>query len=127
MNKKSIEALAAHAEQLTGHPDDAQTPDLTDQEREQLAPLFQLAEQLYASMPRVQPPAAFVRSLRKELMEQTTHQLALEKRRRRRTMVIGAATAGSLVSIASLVGAIAFVVARLRARAQAQAIPVQTA
>ena len=127
MNKKSIEALAAHAEQLTGHPDDAQTPDLTDQEREQLAPLFQLAEQLCASMPRVQPPAAFVRSLRKELMEQTTHQLALEKRRRRRTMVIGAATAGSLVSIASLVGAIAFVVARLRARAQAQAIPVQTA
>ncbi len=126
MNKKSIEALAAHAEQLTGHPDDAQTPDLTDQEREQLAPLFQLAEQLYASMPRVQPPAAFVRSLRKELMEQTARQIALEKRRRR-TMVIGAATAGSLVSIASLVGAIAFVVARLRARAQAQAIPVQTA
>lgn len=127
MNEKSIlEALAAHAERLTGHTDDGQQTKLTDQEQEQLTPLFQLAEQLHASMPRVQPPATFVRSLRKEMMEQTARQFALKKRRRR-TVVIGAATAGSLVSIASLVGAIAFVVARLRARAQAQAIPVQTA
>jgi len=123
--KRMIKVLAAHADKLTGRPEAIQQVNVTDEERNQLAPLFQLAEQLHQSMPRIQPSAAFVRSLGRELMGQTEHRLALKKQWRR-VMVISAAAVGSLVSIASLVGAIAFVVARLRARAQTQALQTQT-
>jgi len=69
----------------------------------------------------VQPPAAFVHSLGKELADSAKRQIALTKRLRRAVMIVAAAL-GSLVSIASLVGAIIFVVVRLRARAQARAL-----
>ena len=126
MNKKlAIKALATHADKLIGRPESTQTIDMTDEERSQLTPLFQIAEQLHQSMPRIQPSAAFIRSLGRELIEQTEYQLALKKRWRR-TMVIGAATLGSLVSIASVVGAIVLVVTRLRTRAQARSLQTQT-
>ncbi|OQY23316.1 MAG: hypothetical protein B6I35_04030 [Anaerolineaceae bacterium 4572_32.2] len=103
MNKKRvIKMLAAHAEELIGRPEAMQQTNLTDEERGQLAPLFQLAEQLHQSMPSVQPSAAFVRNLGSELKERARNRLALKKRWRR-VAVIGAATLGSLVSIASLV------------------------
>ena len=123
---RAIKVLAAHADKLTGHPQAMQQISVTDQERSQLAPLFQLAEQLHQSMPPIRPTAAFVRSLGREMMEQTERQFALRKRWRR-VAVIGAAALGSLVSIASVVGAILFVIARLRARAQARAPQAQTA
>ncbi|MEA3339821.1 MAG: hypothetical protein U9R15_07630 [Chloroflexota bacterium] len=124
--KREIEALAAHAEELIGRPEAMQQTNLTDKERGQLAPLFQLAEQLHRSMPSVQPSAAFVRDLGNELRERAQRRLAL-KERWRRVAVIGAAVLGSLVSIASLVGAIVFVIARLRARAQTRSFQAQTA
>jgi len=123
--QRMITALAAHADKLTGRLEAMQQVSVTDEEHNQLASLFQLAEQLHQSMPPIQPSAAFVRSLGRELMEQTGRQFALKKRWRR-AMVIGAASVGSLVSIASLVGAIVFVIKQLRARAQTQALQAQT-
>jgi hypothetical protein len=73
----------------------------------------------------VEPSAAFVRSLGKELVDSAKRQITLKKRVRR-AVVIGAATLGSLVSIASVVGAIIFVIARLRARAQARTLQAPT-
>ena len=126
MNEKRIvNVLAAHAEELTGRPESMQQIGVTDEERNRLAPLFQLAEQLHKNMQPVQPSAAFVRSLGRELVDSAKRQVALKKRLRR-VMVIGAAAVGSLVSIASVVGAILFVIARLRARAQARALQAPT-
>jgi len=99
---------------------------LTDEEHSRLAPLFQLTERLQQSMQPVKPSAAFARSLGKELVDYAKRQIMLTKRVRR-AMLIGAAALGSLLSIASVVGAIVFVIARLRARAQARAIGSQHA
>lgn len=122
MNKKRMtEVLAAHADGLTGRPEAIQRLNVTSEERSRLIPLFQLAEQLQQSMRSVQPSVAFVRSLGKELVDNARHQIAFTKRLRRAVM-IGAAALGSLVSVASVIGAIVFIVARLRARAQARAL-----
>ena len=86
-------------------------------------PLFELAERLQHSMAPVQPSAAFVRNLGKDLMGKARRQIAVT-RRVRRIALIGAAALGSLLSIASVVGAIVFVMARLRARAQTRAFRV---
>jgi len=115
--KRATEALAAYTDVLIGRPE-ATRLRLTDEERAQLAPLFQLADRLQRNLKPVQPSAVFVRSLGKELAGKARSQSALAKRMRRR-MLIGAAAVGSLVSIASIVGAIVFVVARLRERARA--------
>ncbi len=122
MNEKRVtQVLAAHAEELTSRPESMQQIGVTDEERNRLAPLFQLAEQLHKSMQPIQPSAAFVRSLGRELVDSAKRQAALKKQLRR-VAVIGAAAMGSLVSIASVVGAIVFVIARLRARAQARVL-----
>ena len=123
--KRTTRVLAAHAEGLVGRPEAMQHINLTDEERSQLTPLFQLAEQLHWSMQPVRPSAAFVRSLGQELVNSAKRQVALTKRLRR-AVLIGAAALGSLLSIASVVGAIVFVVARLRARAQTRAIQAPT-
>lgn len=122
MNRKRMaEVLSAHAEGLTGRPEAMQRLNVTAEERSRMSPLFRLAERLQQSMQPVQPPAAFVHSLGKELADSAKRQIALTKRLRRAVMIVAAAL-GSLVSIASLVGAIIFVVVRLRARAQARAL-----
>jgi len=122
MNEKRMtEVLAAHADGLTGSPAAIQQVHMTNEERSRLAPLFELAERLQHSMPPVQPSAAFVQNLGKDLIDKARRQIALTKRVRRITL-IGAAALGSLLSIASVVGAIVFVVARLRARAQARTL-----
>ncbi len=126
MNKKQVvEMLATHAEGLIGRQETIQQIDMTDEEHGLLAPLFQLAERLQQNMQPVQPSAAFVCSLGKELVDNAHRQIALA-RQLRRVMLIGAAALGSLLSIASAVGAILFMVARLRARAQARAIHTPT-
>ncbi len=122
MNKRRMaEVLAAHAEGLTGGAQVMQRLSVTAEERNRLSPLLQLAEHLQQSMQPVQPSAAFVRSLGRELVDNARHQISPAKRPRR-TVVIGAAVLGSLVSIASVVGAIVFVVSRSRVRAQARTL-----
>jgi hypothetical protein len=123
--KRAAEILAAHAEGLIGHPKVMRQIDATDGEYTRLAPLLQLSERLQQDMQPVQPSAAFVRSLGQELVENAKRQITLTKRLRR-TVLIGAAALGSLLSIASVAGAIVFVVARLRARARAQAAHAST-
>jgi hypothetical protein len=122
MNKKrTLQALSMHADGLIGRSTPGPQMSLTNEERSQLTPLFQLAERLSQSMQPVQPSAGFVRSLGKELAGHAKHQVVLTKRMRK-TVLIGAAAVGSLVSIASLVGAIVFIIARWRERSQARAI-----
>jgi hypothetical protein len=123
--KRLAEVSAAHAEGLIGYPEAMQHIHITDEERSRLAALFELAERLQQSMQPVQPSAAFVRSLGQELVASAKRQITLTKRLRRGAL-IGAAALGSLLSIASVVGAIVFVVARLRARAQTRAIHAST-
>ena len=117
--RRTDEILSAHAEALLGHQQAMLRAGVTDTEQHELAPLFTLAEQLHQSMPPVQPSAAFVHSLGKELASSAQHQIAAAKRMRR-GVLIGAATVGSLVSIASVVGAIIYVISRFRARSHAQ-------
>ena len=122
--KRATEVLSAHAEELLGRPQAMRQASPTKEEVSQLAPLFQLAEQVYGTMQPVQPSAAFVHSLGQELMDGAKRQVALTKRLRR-AVLIGAAAVGSLLSIASVIGAVVFVIVRLRERAQART--VQTA
>lgn len=119
--ERVAKVLAAHAEGLIGRPEVMQQINVTDEERGRLTPLFQIAEQLCQNMQPVQPAATFVYSLGKELTDNAKRQVVLTKRLRRAAL-IGAAALGSLLSIASVVGAIVFVVVRLRARAQAQTL-----
>ena len=126
MGEKSFaEMLAAHADGLIGHREAMQASDLTTGEHGQLAPLFQLAGRLQQAMQPVRPSRAFVCNLRRDLASSAERQVAMAKRLRL-TLMIGAAALGSLVSVASVVGAIVFVVLRLRARAQTQVVRVTT-
>lgn len=115
--ERVVEALAAHAEALIGRQPATPPITLTDEERKELAPLFRLAEHLHRKMRPVQPSAAFVRTLGKELAKNAQRHVVLAKRKRKH-LVIGAAV-GSLVSIASIVGTIVFIIVRWRARSHA--------
>jgi hypothetical protein len=117
--ERAARLLAAHAEGLIGRREAMQQTAITDAEREELGPLFHLAEHLHQSMTPIQPSAVFVRSMGRELVNNARRQVALTKRARK-GLLIGAAAAGSLVSLASLIGAIVFVVVRWRARSHAR-------
>ncbi len=126
MNEERVaEVLAVHAEGLIGRPEAIQQIHVTDEERGRLAPLFQLAERLHQHMQPVHPSATFARNLGQELVNNAKRQIMLTKRLRRATL-IGAAALGSLLSIASVVGAIIFVIVRLRERTHARAIQAPT-
>lgn len=116
--RRADEVLAAHAETLIGRQEAMEQIHVTDSEHAQLASLFDLAKHLQASMPPVRPPSGFVHSLSRELARSAQHQIAAAKRLRR-GILIAAAAAGSLISIASIVGAIILLVSHLRARARA--------
>jgi len=126
MSKKRVtEVLAAHAESLIGLAEHPEQPDLTDRERSEVTPLFQLAERLHANMQPVQPPVAFIRSLKEELVEHARQHVAVTMRVRR-SVLIGAAALGSILSVASVVGALLILVPRLRARTQARVAQLPT-
>ena len=112
------DVLAAHAEALIGHREAMEEIHVTDSERAQLASLFDLAEHLQESMPPVRPPSGFVHSLSRELARSAQHQIEAA-RRLRRGILIAAAAVGSIISIASIVGAIILLVSRIRARSRA--------
>ncbi|MBC7226514.1 MAG: hypothetical protein H5T61_04715 [Thermoflexales bacterium] len=80
---------------------------------EQEAILAQISEQLQRWLVPVEPPPAFARSLKRELIDAARRQ---HKRahRLRRILVVGAAVIGSVASVAGLT---AFLVLRRRARA----------
>ncbi len=80
---------------------------------EQEATLVLISERLQRWLVPVEPPPAFVRSLKRELMEAARRQY-LRAHRLRRIVVVGAAIAGSVASVAGLT---AFLILRRRARA----------
>jgi hypothetical protein len=118
--ERTTSLLAAHAERLIGGPEAMQQMAMTDAECDELSPLFQLAEHLRERLTPVRPSATFVRSLSKELAKNARRRVALTKRVRK-GLLIGAAAVGSLVSVASVVGAIVFVIVRWRARSHTRA------
>jgi hypothetical protein len=120
-NKRATEVLSAHAEQLLGRPQAMRQANPTDEELDQLSPLFQVAERVHETMQPVQPSAAFIHNLGQELIDGAKRQVALTKRLRR-AVLIGAAAVGSLLSIASVIGAVVFLIVRLRERAQARTL-----
>ncbi|HDQ73805.1 MAG TPA: hypothetical protein ENN19_17165 [Chloroflexi bacterium] len=124
--KREADALMAYTDRLIGLSSAARSIKLRPIERERLEPLFRLSDRLNQSMPPVRPSAAFVQSLGQDLVEKAKRQ-ALLTQQLRRSALIGAAAVGSLLSIASLVGAIVFIVARIRQRTRAQTAQVPSA
>lgn len=111
--ERMAEALSAYVDGLSEH----YGVELSVKDREQMAPLFRLADRLQRTMRPMEPSQPFVRSLRDELEKEAQRQIVLRKRKRRFAM-IGAAAVGSVVSVASLVGAIVVLVRWLRTRTQ---------
>lgn len=81
------------------------------EERE--ATLVQIIERLQRWLVPVEPPPAFARSLKVELIEAARQQYQ-RAHRLRRILVVGAAIVGSVASVAGLT---AFLILRRRARA----------
>lgn len=111
--ERMTEALSAYVDGLSEHSG----IELPVADRDQMMSLFQLADLLQRTMRPMEPSQPFVRSLRGELEREAQRQIALRKRKRRFAM-IGAAAVGSVVSVASVVGAIVVLVRWLRTRTQ---------
>lgn len=80
---------------------------------EQEATLARISERLQQLLVPVEPPLAYVRSLRMELTEAARRRQE-RAHRLRRILLVGAAVAGSVASVA---GVTAFLLLRRRARA----------
>ncbi len=80
---------------------------------EQEATLVRISERLQRWLVPVEPPPAFTRSLKAELIEAARRQYQ-RAHRLRRILLVGAAVAGSVASVAGLT---AFLILRRRARA----------
>jgi len=85
---------------------------------EQEATLVQISERLQRWLVPVEPPLAYVRSLRAELIEAARRRQE-RANRLRRILLVGAAIAGSVASVA---GVTAFLLLRRRARAHPPAV-----
>jgi hypothetical protein len=89
-------------------------------DREERQALAEMSERLRLALRPVQPSAAFVQSLRSELVAQLRTQPKAQNTARR-TALVAAAAVGSLISVASVVGAVVYLVSRHRAQVR----PVQ--
>jgi hypothetical protein len=85
---------------------------------EQEATLVRITERLQQLLVPVEPPLAYVRSLRAELVEAARRRQE-RANRLRRILLVGAAIAGSVASVA---GVTAFLVLRRRARVHPPAV-----
>lgn len=114
MNDRMLaEILAAHADQIVhGEAQETEYLTLFPGYREELAPLLELARQVKETLALVRPTEAFRRRLRQELLAAARRRLAasplMERPLWRRPWVIGAAAMGSVISLASAVGVIAY-------------------
>lgn len=73
----------------------------------------ELGERLSQALLPVKANSAFVRSLRSELVDGARHQVVADHESRR-TALIAAAAVGSLISVASVIGAVVYLVTRRR-------------
>lgn len=107
------EILAAHADLLVrGEAKGAQYSTLFPDYREELVPLLELAQEVRETLASVHPSEAFRRRLRQELLTTARQRVAVplptDRSRWRQPWVIGAAALGSVISLASAVGVIAY-------------------
>lgn len=116
MDEQSIEdILSAHAEALNRGQRTWTAPS-DDTGDESLRSLLAVAELVQKALVPVQPNPGFVRGLGKNLLASARHGRQVLTARTRRAALIGAAVLGSLVSAASAVGIIVYVM-RHRMRA----------
>ncbi|MEA3375523.1 MAG: hypothetical protein U9R72_04925 [Chloroflexota bacterium] len=118
-DERIAEALAVHGERRGDRVFADETADLSEEERRELESLIRVAERLERRMQPVDAPPAFVKSLGKELVE-AAEQRVSERERRHRITVIGAAVAGAVVSIASVIGGVVVLIRWLRTRTEAR-------
>jgi hypothetical protein len=119
--ERIAEALAVHTERRDVGTFAEQVADLTEEERDELESLIEVADRLEARMQLVHASPAFVRSLGQELVGAAEERM-VERRRRHRIAVIGATIAGAVVSIASVIGGIVVVTKWLRTRTEARQV-----
>lgn len=117
--ERIAEALAAHVERKDAAAFARETADLVEEERRELESLIHLADCLRSRMRPLQASSAFTHSLRQELVEAAERRIA-RRERRHRIAFIGAAVAGAVVSIASVVGGIVVLMKWLRTRTGAR-------
>jgi len=124
MNASNIsDLLARHADGLMNPSSTSlKTPATCMTETDSVLPLLSLAELLHTHMKPVYPRPAFVHKLRSELVENDRRRMAVA-RRMRRILTIGAAVLGSVVSIASVVGAIILFHSKRQARGRTAHAP----
>lgn len=114
MNERMLtEILAAHADHLVqGEAREAEYLALFPAYQEELKPLLELARQVKEALALVRPAEAFRKGLHQELVAAARRRLAVppvvEWPRWRRPWVIGIAALGSVLSLASVVGVIAY-------------------
>jgi len=114
MNEKMLtEILAAHADHLVqGEARETEYLALFPAYKEELKPLLELARQLKEALVLERPAEAFRRRLHQELVAAARRRRLpppiVERPRWRRPWVIGIAALGSLLSLASAVGVIAY-------------------
>ncbi|HEY77092.1 MAG TPA: hypothetical protein G4O00_13120 [Thermoflexia bacterium] len=112
--RRAAELLAAHADRL--NDPSVTAPEPTPEEMAYLTPLMEIAERLKETLVPVEPPATFVRSLRRELVDAARRRQSATQRLHR-GLVIGAAALGSVLSLA---GVVALILRRRRGRLHAQ-------
>ena len=109
------DALAVHPAGLTEDAVTAASAEFDDEQLEDFAALVDLGRRLRAALVPVAPSRAYVRSLQRELAGQAARRHP-RVRDPRRTALVAAAAVGSLISVASVIGAVAYVVTRRRAQ-----------
>lgn len=110
--------LAVHADRINqGRRGAAVLRDVGAEQLSSLGPLMRLAERLQSTLTPVQPDPAFVRQLGRRLITTSSEGRKVMTARTRKVIVIVAAVLGSVVSLASAVGVIIYLI-RHRTRAR---------
>jgi phage-related tail fiber protein len=114
--------LAAHADKLNqGQRGTATLQDVSAEQLAALAPLMRLAERVQGTLAPVQPNPTFVHQLSQQLISTASQSRKAMTQRTRNAILIVAAALGSVVSVASAVGIIIFLI-RHRARVQSEQV-----
>jgi len=119
MDERTVaDILAAHADRLNvGQRETATLQDVSAEQLSALEPLMRLAERVQGTLAPVQPNPTFVRQLSRQLISTASQSRKAMTQRTRNAILIVAAALGSVVSVASAVGIIIYLI-RHRVRVQ---------
>ena len=107
------EVLAAHIEELTHPGAEIEHVEITEEDRTELAPLFNLAEQLQSTMHPVRPPSSFINSLGQEITHNARQYVDLA-RRMQENIAANTALIALILLLVALVSTLVFFVQRDR-------------